>query len=41
MVQQLGLFVVPAMIVTNKQGKIVAQDIEANKVEEEIGKLLK
>ena len=40
-VQQLGLFVVPAMVVTNKQGKIIARDIEPNKVEEEIGKLLK
>lgn len=41
MVQQLGLFVIPSMIVTNKQGKIVARDLEPNKVEEELEKLLK
>lgn len=41
LVQQLGLYVVPAMVVVNKQGKIVARDIEPNKVEEEIGKLLR
>ena len=40
-VQQLGLFVVPSMIVVDKQGKIVARDIEPNKVEEEIGRLLR
>lgn len=41
MVQQLGLFVIPSMIVTNKQGKIIARDLEPNKVEEELEKLLK
>ena len=41
LVQQLGLLVVPSMIVVNKQGKIVARDLEPNKVEEEIEKLLK
>ena len=41
LVQQLGLHVVPAMVVVNKQGRIVARDLEANKVEEEIEKLLK
>ena len=40
-VQQLGLFVVPSMVVTNKQGKIVARDIEPNKVVEELEKFLK
>ena len=40
-VQQLGLFVVPSMVVTNKQGKIVARDIEPNKVIEELEKFLK
>ncbi len=40
-VQQLGLFVVPSMIVTDKQGKIIARDLEQNKVEQEIEKLLK
>lgn len=41
LIQQLGLHVVPSMIVANKQGRIVARDLEANKVEEEIEKLLK
>ena len=41
LVQQFGLFVVPSMIVVNKQGKIVARDLEPNKVEEEVEKLLK
>lgn len=41
MVQQLGLMTVPAMIVTNRQGKIVARDIEQFKIEQEIEKLLK
>ncbi len=41
LVQQLGLYVVPAMVVVNKQGKIVARDLEPNKVEQEIEKLLK
>jgi hypothetical protein len=40
-VQQLGLFVVPSMVVTNKQGKIIARDIEPNKVVEELEKFLK
>lgn len=39
--QKLGLNVVPSMVVVNKQGRIVARDLEANKVEEEIEKLLK
>ena len=41
LVQQLGLFVVPSMIVVNKQGKIVARDLEQKEVEPEIEKLLK
>ena len=41
LVQQLGLYVVPAMLVVNKQGRIVARDLEANKVEEEIEKILR
>lgn len=41
LVQQLGLNVVPSMVVVNKQGRIVARDLEANKVEEEIEKHLK
>ena len=41
LVQQLGLNIVPSMVVVNKQGRIVARDLEANKVEEEIKKLLK
>lgn len=41
MVEQLGMYVVPSMIVTNKQGKIIARDIEQQKVEEEIEKLVK
>lgn len=41
LVQQLGLYVVPAMLVVNKQGRIVARDLEANKVEEEIERLLR
>lgn len=40
-VQQLGLYSVPAMVVVNRQGKVVARDLEPNKVEEEIEKLLK
>ena len=40
LVQQLGLYVVPAMVVVNKQGKIVARDLEPNQVEPEIEKLL-
>lgn len=40
-VQQLGLNTVPAMVVVNKQGRIIARDLEQNKVEEEIEKLLK
>lgn len=40
-VQQLGLHAMPSMVVVNKQGRIVARDIEVNKVEEEIEKLLK
>ena len=41
LIQQLGLNVVPSMVVVNKQGRIVARDLEVNKVEEEIEKLLK
>ncbi len=41
LVQHLGLFVVPSMIVVNKQGKIVARDLEQKEVEPEIEKLLK
>lgn len=41
LVQQLGLFVVPSIIIVNKQGKIVARDMELNKVEQEIEKFLK
>jgi hypothetical protein len=40
-VQQLGLYSVPAVVVVNRQGKVVARDLEPNKVEEEIEKLLK
>lgn len=40
-VQQLGLYSVPAVMVINRQGKVVARDLEPNKVEEEIEKLLK
>ncbi|MBQ7419107.1 MAG: AhpC/TSA family protein [Prevotella sp.] len=40
LINKLGLFMVPSMVVVNKQGKIIARDIEQNKVEEEIGKLL-
>jgi hypothetical protein len=38
-VQQLGLYSVPAMVVVNRQGKVVARDLEPNKVEEEIENL--
>ncbi len=41
LVQQFGLFVVPSMIIVNKQGKIVARDPEQKDVEREIEKYLK
>lgn len=41
LVQQFGLFVVPSVIVVNKQGKIVARDLELNNVEQDIEKYLK
>lgn len=40
-VQKLGLFTIPCMVVVDKQGKIIARDIEQNKVEQEVEKFLK
>ena len=40
LVQQLGLFVVPSVIIVNKQGKIVARDPEQKDIEQEIEKYL-
>ena len=41
LVQQLGLFEIPSIVVVDKQGKIIARDIEQNNVEQEIEKFLK
>ncbi len=41
MVQQLGMYIVPSMIIINKQGKIIARDLNPNQVEQELEKLLK
>ena len=40
-VQQLGLFEMPAIVIVDKQGKIVAREIEQNKVESDIEKFLR
>ena len=40
-VQQLGLFEVPSMVVVNKQGKIVARNLQNNDIENNIETLIK
>ena len=41
MATQLGISAVPAMIVADNSGRIVARDIEPEKVEQELEKRLK
>lgn len=41
LVQQLALHTFPSVLIVNKQGRIVARDLETNRVVEEIEKLLK